>query len=99
MTGWSNKAACLVSVDLAGGLHDCCVAEVGAINVWWIGIIIRIDWGIGGCWFGCVCGALVLACLIDVSLDHGEGAWWVLSEEGGHKAGEVSDETFIKSKV
>jgi hypothetical protein len=100
VTGWRNEAACLVSVDLAGGLHECCVAEVGALIVWWIGVIIHsIAWWLEGRGVGRTCGALVLARLIKVAFDHGEGARWVLSEESGRKAGEVSDETFVKSKV
>ena len=98
VTGWCNEAACLVSVDLASGLHDCCVAEVGAFIVWGIGVI-RIVRRSGGCMVGCASGALVLARLVEVAFDHGEGARRMLSEEGGRKAGEVSDEAFIQSNV
>ena len=98
VTGWCNEAACLVSVDLASGLHDCCVAEVGAFMVWGIGVI-RIARRSGRWMVGCASGALVLARLVEVAFDHGEGARRMLAEEGGRKAGEVSDEAFIQSNL
>jgi hypothetical protein len=45
MAGWCDEAACLVSVDLAGGFHEGSVAEVGAfigLGAQGIGIIGRI---------------------------------------------------------
>jgi hypothetical protein len=112
IAGWKDKAAGLVGVDLAGRFHDSSVAIMGAMvgivagregvifigGVWNAGLIggFRHWRRRGG---GFVSGSLVLTCLVEVSFNHGNGAWGVFAEECRGEAWKIGDESLVKGTV